>query len=313
MQPLHSPARKTARRSLVVLLITTGLPRFGRWFRAASVTIVQGMLAGIGVVLVVDRLHALVDADTTAPADGLERLGGVATLLVDAITSPGMPPAVAVGIGTTAVLVLWPRRRRAARAVPAPLVAVALATAVVTALRLPMDRIRVRGLLDVVQPPGSGGLARLGEFGVLGTVLACALAATAARGRLRIWPVAAAALLPWVLDLVPVAALAAALVHAGWKLRHEERGKVAVLLMTTGTIVMTGLFDGVVVGLLTAVARASWEASRVQIKRNGTKRGSGTGICSCPWPAPLGPATPAPVRGMPQPAAAKPSSARPVP
>ncbi|MGW1201105.1 hypothetical protein ACWD4B_35480 [Streptomyces sp. NPDC002536] len=282
-QPLLSPVRKTARRICcsrttgirtgltgLTSLVVAWLPRIGRRFRTVSVTVTQGMLAGIGIVLVAGQLHALVDANAgaaPAPADGLEKLGGFATLLVDAIVSPGAPTAVAVGIGTTAVLVLWPRLRRAARVVPAPLVAFALASAVVTALHLPMARIRVRGLVDLLQPPGGGDFARLGEFGVIGAVLAFALVATAKASRMRegLWWIVVAALLPWVLDLIPVAALAGALVPAGWRLRREEHGKVAVLLVTAGAIVVTNLFDGVVAGLLTAAmmaaVTAAWEIS----------------------------------------------------
>ncbi|MFF4410856.1 hypothetical protein ACFY2W_37290 [Streptomyces sp. NPDC001262] len=175
-------------------------------------------------------------------------------------------------------------------------VAIALATAAVTALHLPMARIRVRGLVDLVQPPGGGDFARLGEFGVIGTVLAFALvaAARASHTREALWWIVVAALLPCVLevlDLIPVAALAGVLVPAGWRLRREDRGKVAVLLVTAGTIVMTNLFEGVVAGLLTAAVMAM------------------PGGYVCPWPTPLASVTSAlsaasftsaPGRGMPR-------------
>ncbi|MEV4443409.1 SulP family inorganic anion transporter [Streptomyces sp. NPDC049577] len=338
---VYEAVREYGLRALGVLVLTAGLLqiamgllRLGRWFRAISVAVVQGMLAGIGVVLIAGQLYALADAD--APAGGLEKLGGLATLLTETVSSPDALVAVAVGAGTAAMLVVWPRWRRAARVVPAPLVAVALATTVVTVLRLPVDRVRVRGLLDAVQPPGSGDFARLTEFGVLGTVLAFALIASAeslfsaaavdrlhdgprtdfnreliaqgagntvcgALGALPmtavivrssanvnagartkasrvlhgVWLLVFATLLPWALELIPVAALAGVLVHAGWKLLpgrelgplwREQRGEVAVLLVTTAAIVITNLFEGVLIGLLMAVVKAAWESSHVHIE-----------------------------------------------
>ncbi|MEV6675161.1 SulP family inorganic anion transporter, partial [Streptomyces sp. NPDC051162] len=58
-----------------VLQIAMGLLRLGRWFRAISVSVVQGMLAGIGLVLIAGPLYAL--ADARPPAGGLEKLGGL--------------------------------------------------------------------------------------------------------------------------------------------------------------------------------------------------------------------------------------------
>lgn len=135
------------------------------------------MLAGIGVVLIAGQLYALADAD--APAGALEKLGGLVTLLTDTLASADSLAALAVGVGTVAVLVLWPRWQWGARLVPAPLAAVALATTAVGLLRLPVDRVQVRGLFDAIQPPWNGDFARLTEFGVLGTVLAFALIASA--------------------------------------------------------------------------------------------------------------------------------------
>lgn len=82
-----------------------GVLRLGRWFRAVSVAVVQGMLAGIGLVLVAGQVYALGDA--AAPADGLGKLAGLVSL-------PGRvdPVALSVGGATLVVLLLWPRWRR---------------------------------------------------------------------------------------------------------------------------------------------------------------------------------------------------------
>jgi MFS superfamily sulfate permease-like transporter len=130
------------------------------------------MLAGIGLVLVAGQAYALGDA--AAPASVLAKLAGLVTL-------PWNMNSVALAIGgaTVPVLVLWPRWRRGARAVPAPLLAVGLASAVTGVLDLPVRRVEVQGLLDVVRLHRPGDLGRLTEVGVLGTVVAFALIASA--------------------------------------------------------------------------------------------------------------------------------------
>ncbi|MFI6486591.1 SulP family inorganic anion transporter [Streptomyces sp. NPDC050564] len=166
-------------RALGVLVLAAGLVqlglgalRLGRWFRAVSVAVVQGMLAGIGLVLIAGQVYAMGDA--AAPTSGLGKIAGLVSL-------PGAadPMALAIGGATVVVLLLWPRWRRGARVVPAPLLAVVLASAVTGVCDLSVRRVEVRGLLDAVRLPSPGDLGRLTEVGVIGTVLAFALIASA--------------------------------------------------------------------------------------------------------------------------------------
>ncbi|MGV9708145.1 SulP family inorganic anion transporter [Streptomyces sp. NPDC003483] len=309
--------------------LVLGALRLGRWFRAVSVAVVQGMLAGIGLVLIAGQVYAL--GDTAAPASGLGKIAGLPSL-------PGSadPWALAVGGATVAVLLLWPRWRRGARVVPAPLVAVALASAATGLLDLPVRRVTVHGLLDSVQPPSLAELGRLTEVGVLGTVLAFALIASAeslfsaaAVDRLHrgprtdydreliaqgagnavcgvlgalpmtavivrsaanvragartkasrvlhgVWLLVFTAVVPGVLGIIPVAALAGLLVHAGCKLVpvrevrtlwRGHRGEVVVLGVTAVAIVAGNLFEGVLIGLALAVAKTAWDISHVHVE-----------------------------------------------
>ncbi|KOG53212.1 sulfate transporter [Streptomyces griseoflavus] len=329
-----------------VLQLVMGALRLGRWFRAISVAVVQGMLAGIGLVLIAGQLYALTDAKP--PGGGLGNLGGLPELAADTIWSDQALTAAAIGVGTIAVLALWPRWRRAARVLPAPLAAVALATVAVAVLRLPVARVEVEGLLSAVQPPGGADFARLAEAGAVGTVLAFALIASAeslfsaaAVDRLHdgprtdydkelmaqgvgnaacgllgalpmtavivrssanvragartkasrvlhgVWLLLFAAAFPAALGVVPLAALAGVLVHAGWKLVpvrdlvplwREHRGEAVVLAGTAVAIVVTNLFEGVVIGLLMAVAKSAWETSHAHLEVSGLEdRGPGAG------------------------------------
>ncbi|MFD9793491.1 SulP family inorganic anion transporter [Streptomyces sp. NPDC059070] len=316
-----------------VLQIALGLLRCGRWFRAISVSVVQGMLAGIGLVLLFGQLYTMAGQDQ--PRSGPDKILGIPGLVADVARDSAASTSAAVGLGTVAVLVLWPRLPAAARLVPAPLAAVALATAAVAGLGLDVANVTVRGLVDAVQPPGLGHLADLGGVAVLGTVLAFTLIASAeslfsaaavdrmhdgprthydkelvaqgvgntvcgvlgalpmtavivrssanvragARTSLsRIlhgaWLLLFAVLLPAAIGIIPLAALAGVLVHAGCKLipvkeigplARGHRGEALVLGVTAIAIVMTNMFEGVVLGLVLAVAKSAWETSHVQV------------------------------------------------
>ncbi|MFG2225194.1 SulP family inorganic anion transporter [Streptomyces sp. NPDC048644] len=316
-----------------LLQLVMGALRLGRWFRAISVAVVQGMLVGIGLVLIAGQLYTL--ADAKAPGDGLSNLAGLPDLALRTFRDGGAATALAVGAGTIAVLVLWPRWKRAARVLPAPLAAVALATVAVFVLDLPVARVEVSGLLEAIQPPGFADIGRLTELGVLGTVLAFTLIASAeslfsaaavdrlhsgrrtdydkelmaqgagnavcgvlgalpmtavivrsaanvqagARTKLSrvlhgVWLLVFAAAFPAALGVVPVAALAGILVHAGCKLIplrelrplwREHRGEAVVLFATAVAIVTINMFEGVLIGLLLAVAKTAWDTSHVHL------------------------------------------------
>ncbi|MFD0690036.1 SulP family inorganic anion transporter [Actinomadura fibrosa] len=317
-----------------LLQLVLGALRLGRWFRAISVAVVEGMLAGIGLTIIAGQLYAL--ADTPAPGTGLGKLAGLPGLAGGIAASSGALAALAVGAGTIAVLAGWRFLPGPVRAVPAPLAAVALATAAVAVLDAPVARLRVSGLLDAVNPPGGTDLARLAEAGALGTVVAFALIASAeslfsaaavdrmhhgprtdydrelmaqgagnavcgALGALPMtavivrsaanvqagattkasrvlhgaWLLLFAALLPGVLELIPLAALAGVLVHAGWKLIplrrlvplwRRHRGEAVILTGTAAAVVALNLFEGVLLGLLLAIVKAAWETSHVHIE-----------------------------------------------
>ncbi|KOU09922.1 MULTISPECIES: SulP family inorganic anion transporter [unclassified Streptomyces] len=312
-----------------VVQLGMGVLRLGRWFRAISVAVVHGMLAGIGLVLIAGQLYALGDAQ--APGQTLAKLGGVHGLAARADWA-----AVLLGVGTIAVMVAWRRAPARLRLLPGALVGVAAATAAAALLRLPVEKVRVTGVLDAVSPPAWGEFEVLASLGAVGTVIALALIASAetlfsaaavdrmhdgprteydreliaqgvgngvcgllgalpmtavivrsaanveAGARTRAarvmhggWLLLFAVALPQVLESVPLAALAGVLLYAGWKLLpvravaalwRTHRGEAVVLVATAGAIVVTNLFEGVLVGLGLAIAKAAWETSHVHVE-----------------------------------------------
>ncbi|MCG5121946.1 MULTISPECIES: SulP family inorganic anion transporter [Streptomyces] len=160
-----------------MLQLAMGLLKLGRWFRAISVSVVEGMLAGIGLVLIAGQLYAA--AGLKAPAAGLDKITHLPGALAGALTSSTALVSLAVGAGTVAVMVGWNHLPRRFRAVPGALAAVLLATVASLVLSLPVATVEVRGLLDSIQPPGAGAFGQLASLSLLGTVLAFTLIASA--------------------------------------------------------------------------------------------------------------------------------------
>lgn len=88
------------------------------------------------------------------------------------------------------------------------------------------------------------------------------------------WLLAAVALIPHVVSRIPTSALAALLVHAGWKLANIKmikelarisRGEVIVFLVTVVVIVSTDLLTGVITGVVLAAAKLLHSFSHLEI------------------------------------------------
>ncbi|HEX8866566.1 MAG TPA: SulP family inorganic anion transporter [Lentzea sp.] len=283
-----------------LLQTVLGLARCGRWFRAISPSVVQGMLAGIGLVLVFGQLEHLTS-----------------------------PTALALGLLTVVIMLLW--QRTPLRVVPGVLVGVVVCTALATIFTSPVARIDVGTLSADVHLPDFSLLST----GVVGTAVVFALVASAesmfsaaavdrmhngprtrynrelvaqgvgnsicgllgalpmtavivrssanvqAGARTKasrvlhgVWLLLFVLLAPGLLTLIPVAVLAAVLVHAGWKLLglkelvalwRKDKAEGAVLVLTAGLIVATDLLTGTLVGLLAAIIKTAWDVSRLSV------------------------------------------------
>ncbi|MFF6936476.1 SulP family inorganic anion transporter [Streptomyces sp. NPDC008312] len=160
-----------------LLQLAMGALRLGRWFRAISVSVVEGMLAGIGLVLIAGQLYAA--AGVEAPLSGTGKMAGIPGLLADTVSSPTALASLALGAATIALMVGWTRMPKRVRAVPGALAAVVLATLVTWAFGLPVKTVQVQGLLDAVQVPALSEFGGLASLSLLGTVAAFTLIASA--------------------------------------------------------------------------------------------------------------------------------------
>lgn len=284
-----------------LLQVALGLARCGRWFRAISPSVVQGMLAGIGLVLIFGQLKHLIVS----------------------------PVALALGVLTVLIMLLW--QRTPLRVVPGILVGVVVCTALAAVFASSVDRITVGTLSTDVHLPDFSLL----NTGIIGTAVVFALVASAesmfsaaavdrmhngprtrynrelvaqglgnticgllgalpmtavivrsaanvsAGARTKasrvlhgVWLLLFVVLLPGLLTLIPVAVLAAVLVHAGWKLLglrevvtswRTDKAESFIFVLTAGLIVATDLLTGTVAGLLAAVIKTAWDVSRLSV------------------------------------------------
>ncbi|MER7000905.1 SulP family inorganic anion transporter [Streptomyces sp. NPDC000410] len=156
-----------------LLQVVMGALGWGRWFRAISLSVVEGMLAGIGLVIIAGQLYAATGA--SVPDSGFAKLTGLPGALAEGIGSGAALVSLAVAAGTVLLIVAWRRLPRRARAVPGALVAVLLAALVTALCDLPVETVRVSGVLEAVRLPGADAVASLADPVLLGTILAFAL------------------------------------------------------------------------------------------------------------------------------------------
>ncbi len=160
-----------------VLQIAMGATRLGTWFRAVPPSVVQGLLAGIGLVLILGQLYPAVGLDQ--PAGTWGKAEGIPGLLRAATSTAAGRSGLGVTVLTLLVVALWPHMPRRARAVPGPLVAVAVATGLTVVLGLPLPTIEVGSLLSSVTMPGMASFGGVAETAVLGSIVTFALIASA--------------------------------------------------------------------------------------------------------------------------------------
>jgi MFS superfamily sulfate permease-like transporter len=344
---------------LIVLLggliqLAAGLLRLGQVFRAVSPALIQGMLAGIGVLIFASQFHVMVD--DMPPGTGKE-FGGIINLwslpqaVWKGISETIHRPAALIGLLTIATVMLWaafaPKRLKL---LPAPLIGVVIATACAAFLELELKYVPVpERLLDAIAWPTLAGLGPLTEGAIWLAGLSLAFVASAeslltatavdsmqrhaqrtqydrelaaqgagnilcgllgvlpvtgvivrssanvlAGGRTRLstvlhgaWILVFIMLLPAVLSLIPVAALAAVLVYTGIKLTklqfarilwRQDRAEAGIYAATLGAVVMVDLLTGIAVGIGLALARLLYSFSHLEVRVEEEKANGVTAV-----------------------------------
>lgn len=160
------------RIGLIVLLsgtfqVVAGLLRLGQWFRAVSPAVIHGMLAGIGVLILVSQFHIMLD--DSPRRSGIENITSMPEAIYRGIVPSNNTThddAARIGILTIAIIVFWKLLAPGKlKVVPAPLVAVAIATLATVALDLPIKQVSLPdNLLSAVTLPAVAELDTLSAW-----------------------------------------------------------------------------------------------------------------------------------------------------
>lgn len=164
--------------------LVAGVVRLGHWFRAVSPAVINGMLAGIGVLIFASQFHVMVDDQPKG--NGLDNLKSIPAAL-ELIYNPelGASHHIAAGLGifTILIIVLWKMAPKKLQVVPGPLVAVVGATLVAVGFELADYGVRCVQLPDdltgAIRWPAWADFQVLGDWHIWVTIAELALVASA--------------------------------------------------------------------------------------------------------------------------------------
>ncbi|MBR2536625.1 MAG: SulP family inorganic anion transporter [Hyphomicrobium sp.] len=168
-----------------LIQMLAGVLKLGQWFRAVSPAVIHGMLAGIGILILVSQFHVMFDS---APlGSGIKNLIGIPGTLMSAIGNGGHQlSAGMIGALTIASIFAWATYApKSLKVLPAPLVGVAVG--MIAANILHPDGIRYvtvpdaifQNLMSGATLPSFEGLLRILEPAVLIGAVSVAFIASA--------------------------------------------------------------------------------------------------------------------------------------
>ncbi len=155
-----------------------GVFRLGGWFKAISPAVVHGMLAGIGVLIVVGQFHVLFD-HRPLPS-GLQNLAAAPGRLFGLSSNlQATEFAFAIGVATILAMLAWEKfRPRALRLLPGALVGVVVGT--LLSLGLDVARVQVpASIVGAIAPPSASALVSWLNPSIFAAALAIAFIASA--------------------------------------------------------------------------------------------------------------------------------------
>jgi MFS superfamily sulfate permease-like transporter len=151
-------------------------------FRAVSPAVIQGMLAGIGVIIFSQQLHVMVDDEPRrTPLENIISIPEAFQKGVFPIDWSQHHQAAYVGLLTIAIIIFWrlgaPKRLKR---VPAPLVAIVVATVISYAIKLPITKIVLTdNMMGAFAWPTLETIKSLGDVSVIIAALTIAVVASA--------------------------------------------------------------------------------------------------------------------------------------
>jgi MFS superfamily sulfate permease-like transporter len=161
---------------------TAGFLKLGTYFRAVSPAVIRGMLAGIGLIIIIRQFHVMLDDDVAGGV--LYNLYQIPAGIGKAFSTGGGRYhyiAASIGVATLLTIVLWDRFRPARlRYLPGALAGVLVASIAAAVLRLPIDYVVVdESLFSYITLPHAGSVKKLLDTDIWISGLALAFVASA--------------------------------------------------------------------------------------------------------------------------------------
>ncbi|MEH3035296.1 MAG: SulP family inorganic anion transporter [Sphingomonas adhaesiva] len=160
--------------------VAAGVFRLGGWFKAISPAVVHGMLAGIGVLIVVGQFHVLFD-HRPLPS-GLQNLAAAPSRLLGLSSDLRATEfAFAIALATIAAMLGWEKLRPASmKLLPGALVGVVAGTILSLILGVEVARVQVPdSIVGAITPPTGNAFMRLLDPSVIAAGVAIAFIASA--------------------------------------------------------------------------------------------------------------------------------------
>lgn len=162
-----------------LLQVLAGRFKLGCWFRVTAPAVVYGMLAGIGVLIVLSQAHVMFDGGPKP--SGLDNLVAFPSTLIQAVGPGSGMYAGMLGLGTILIMWGWDKLRpQSLRFVPGALLGVGIATGVSLLMALEVKRVEVPdNLADAIDWLRPADLMNLADPAILIAAIAVAFIASA--------------------------------------------------------------------------------------------------------------------------------------
>lgn len=163
-----------------LLQIVIGRLNMGPWFRAVAPAVIQGMLAGIGVLIFASQFHVMLELKPYKV--GILNILTMPKVVYSALTTGSQSSHLAAILGAVTIFVtgIWGRLPGKARLIPGSLVGIAVSVAIASVGRFPVSYVQIpENLGSDLQLFRPEMLKTYLEASAWGSILALTLIATA--------------------------------------------------------------------------------------------------------------------------------------
>ncbi|MFF2026121.1 SulP family inorganic anion transporter [Streptomyces sp. NPDC058171] len=142
-----------------LIQMALGVLKAGGLFQSISLSVVQGMLAGIGLPLILSQIYALVDSKQLGTP--LKNVGGLGDLATAVAGNPQKVAALVLGLMAIVLCFVWYKMPAPLNKVPAPLIAVVLGCVVGVMPGFDVKKVEFGNMIEAISFPTPDALGHL--------------------------------------------------------------------------------------------------------------------------------------------------------